>query len=499
MKLPLLAAAIAFSGIPALPAPPASAGTPPATQSKPAAPQTVVVEADGFGATRQEAIDQALLAAIMMEVGGIMDSETLVENDRVIRDTMRQRSAGIVHRYEILKEEARDGGTAVRVRATVGREAIVSAAGEVKTGAAKVSGKSLLAKKKSIARAEQDIRSAVLEPVGELLATPFTASLGEEALLNAIDMKLPESESGLVVPIVLAVDLERWNQQSKSLVDRLTAITKLIASEKFAIRPWSLSTPEGQRDMEKLSKKLEGADPVAVQAAIASNAPAAVWTRRLVAEAQTPVIVAQNAAEIRETPVGQFHTAGFLGIPSRGGVDALESNASGFTSDPDPQPSVLGVVHAIEAACATVSYFRVDAKILEAVRKSLPSTTTIEIALADAQGAEFESERLSLELGGSRGARVFLADGRRTFGLGAAAKAEDVLLLIPGRIQFGVTQNAFDPATATLKTVRVGGTEGIDDSWFGMLATTFSDGEIERAEEIRVRNAAAGTKPADAR
>ncbi|MEY2715816.1 MAG: hypothetical protein RIT24_2159, partial [Planctomycetota bacterium] len=82
-------------------------------------------------------------------------------------------------------------------------------------------------------------------------------------------------------------------------------------------------------------------------------------------------------------------------------------------------------------------------------------------------------------------------DGRRSFGSGTAAKAEDVLVLVPGRIQFGVTQSAFDPGTATLKEVRVGGTEGIDDSWFGMLATTFSESEIERAEEIRVRNARA--------
>ena len=486
----LAAAALVLLGnlAAAFPTPPAPS---PKNASKPTAPKTVVVEADGFGATRQEAIDQALLAAIMMEVGGILDSETLVENDRVIRDTMRQRSAGIVQRYEILKEEARDGGTAVRVRATVGREAVVSAAGEVKTGVAKVSGRSLLAKKKSMARAEQDIRSAVLEATGELLATPFRASLGEEALLNAIGMKLPESETGLVIPIVLAIDLERWNQQSNAMVERLAAIAEPIASDKFAIRPWSLSTPQGQKDMEALSKSLEGADPSAVQAAIASNAPAAVWARRLVTEAATPVIVARNAASSRESPVGQFYTAGFIGIPARNGVDALESNASGFTSHPDPEASVLGVVHAIEPTRATVSYFRVDAKILEAVRKARPSATTIEVALADAQGAEFESERLPLELRGPRGASVFMADGRRSFGSGTAAKAEDVLVLVPGRIQFGVTQSAFDPGTATLKEVRVGGTEGIDDSWFGMLATTFSESEIERAEEIRVRNARA--------
>lgn len=96
----------------------------PAIWASQAAPQaanaeTISVDATGSGSTESEALQQALMSAVSSAVGTLIDAETVVENDKVIKDRILSATNGFVEKYEKL-ESRRDGeGWTVKVRATV--------------------------------------------------------------------------------------------------------------------------------------------------------------------------------------------------------------------------------------------------------------------------------------------------------------------------------------------------------------------------------------------
>jgi hypothetical protein len=465
---------------------PADAATTAAVQAE---EETITVEAEGVGADRAAALDQALQAAIMSAVGGIIESETIVENEQLVKDRMRQLSGGVVQRYEILLDQKTAAGHVMRVKAKISRKPIVDVVGEIVEGSAKVSGKSLLAKRKSMKQAAGNLKETLIPPVRAMMEAPFTAHLSEDAFMNVIGLKLPESESGLLAPVVLSVDLARWNTSAATLVERLTAFGAPIESTEFNARGWSLQTKEAQQEMTLLNEQIKSGDPNAVQAAIAKGGPAITWTMRVVAEAATPPLRADQARGSSEMPYGAFTVSGFRQVTRGAGVDSVDNSGVGFTSDPDPTPAVLGIVHAIEGSKAKLTYFRLDADALTELRQSAVKGARIEISLVDDAGTAVTSESCALSYCPRRGAGMFLCDGTKAF---APGKPEPVLVLVPGGCEFGTVQNSFDASTASLKPVKVGGSQGFDTEWFGLLHFDFAEADIERAEEIRVKCAAVG-------
>jgi hypothetical protein len=67
---------------------------PAVSTAKPSEGTTITVEAEGRGKDRAAALGQALQGAIMAAVGGLVDSETIVENEQLVKDHVRQLSSG---------------------------------------------------------------------------------------------------------------------------------------------------------------------------------------------------------------------------------------------------------------------------------------------------------------------------------------------------------------------------------------------------------------------
>jgi hypothetical protein len=448
----------------------------------------ITVEAEGIGADRATAIDHALQAAIMSAVGGIMESETIVENEQLVKDRMRQLSGGVVQRYDVLFDRETPAGHVVRVKAKISRKPIIDAVGEIVEGSAKVSGKSLLAKRKSMKQAQGNLKEALIPAVRAMLEAPFTAHLSEDAFLNVVGLKLPENDSGLLAPVVLSVDLDRWNTSANALVERLTAFGAPIESTEFNARGWSARTKEAQREMTLLNDTIKSGNPDAVQAAIAKGGPAITWAMRLVSEAATPPLKADQPRASNEMPYGAFMACGFRQTMRGSGLDSVDNSGVGFTSDSDPTPAVLGVLHSVEGSKAKLTYFRLDATALTELRQSAVKGARIEISLVDGAGTAVASESCALSYCPRRGTGMFLCDGTRAF---APGKPEPVLLLVPGGCEFGTVQNSFDASSASLKPMKVGGSQGFDTEWFGLLHFDFVEADIDRAEEIRLKCAPA--------
>ncbi len=81
------------------------------------------VTAEGFGATRDEAIYRAEQAAVEQVVGVYIDAETLVENAAVKLDELYAASRGFVNGVQILRENRTAEGYFVQARMNVESEA----------------------------------------------------------------------------------------------------------------------------------------------------------------------------------------------------------------------------------------------------------------------------------------------------------------------------------------------------------------------------------------
>lgn len=92
----------------------------------------IVVEAEGEGLSKEEALKAALRAAL--EKGGRQEifSDSKVENFQLMHDTIISRAQGIVKDYKILEEKRIVGGTwKTRIKAQVSKSVLASTWGEV--------------------------------------------------------------------------------------------------------------------------------------------------------------------------------------------------------------------------------------------------------------------------------------------------------------------------------------------------------------------------------
>ena len=62
---------------------------------------TLTVSARGIGLDQDAAKKDALINAMQQAVGSFLDSETLIENDEIIRDKILSVSDGFVKKYDV--------------------------------------------------------------------------------------------------------------------------------------------------------------------------------------------------------------------------------------------------------------------------------------------------------------------------------------------------------------------------------------------------------------
>jgi hypothetical protein len=465
---------------------------PPGTRTQSAPPavpkqrDTVTIEAKGVGHNRQDAIDQGLRTAVMSAVGGIVDAETVTENDRIVKDRIRQLSGGVVERYDVISETPGADSYMVMLRATISRQAIIDAFGDIIEGKAKVSGKNLVAKRKAMKRAGQDLLEAVVPAAQELVAAPFAVSLSEEAFSNIMGHLPPEDADGLVTPLVLSIDVKRWNRLATGLIERLKAFSPPVEETPFHVRTWQLTDSETAAHVRELAERIKGGADA--QEAMKAAGYAGIWMERLISEARWPVI---RAVDNEDSPMlNLFHVCGFHPIKPDTGIDALSVTD---TSTRSPNPAVLGVVSDLSDQSAKITYFRLGQPAIASIVGALGRQTTygielstrLEVELISKDGQRVNSASKVVTSAGSTDDRQpFVVLGAKPF---AGSEPEDVIALIPGCVSLKRNTKVFDMSTATVVPAREGGTSAIDTAWFGAVRCDFSEAEIDATEEVRVR------------
>jgi hypothetical protein len=119
-------------------------------------PQTVVV-ASGAGATAENALKNAFANAVEQAVGLVVDAETIVKNDKIIREQVLTYSNAYISKYEELgREKTADGLITVRIKAIVEKKKLAEKLAAVTVTTAKVEGRDLFARAVTQLKEEKD-------------------------------------------------------------------------------------------------------------------------------------------------------------------------------------------------------------------------------------------------------------------------------------------------------------------------------------------------------
>jgi hypothetical protein len=129
---------------------------------KAAPKETAVVIAEGVGINADKALRSAWRNAVQQVVGVIVDAETLIKNDKVVKDEILDFSNGFVEKFEKIKEGKNDDGLyEVTIKATIKRRRLIEKLKQTKVMASvKVDGGSLFAE--ALSKNEAEIKGAKL-------------------------------------------------------------------------------------------------------------------------------------------------------------------------------------------------------------------------------------------------------------------------------------------------------------------------------------------------
>jgi len=182
----------------------------------------VTVVVTGVGKTEDAALKQAFNNAVTQVVGSIVDAETMVQNDKIIKEQILTYSNAIVTKYDpVGKPITTDGFVAVTIKAQVEKRVLTEKLTTSKVYTAKIEGKDLMARALTELKEEQDGAKMVDKLFAALPGAMILRVYGEPKVLTKTAEKV-----SLAVFIECSVDDKKYTEwcQSADLVLKKVAI-----------------------------------------------------------------------------------------------------------------------------------------------------------------------------------------------------------------------------------------------------------------------------------
>jgi hypothetical protein len=184
---------------------------------------TQVVTATGYGMNVEEAKRAGVRAAVEAVVGTMVDAETLVENDELIRDKILSYSAGMVEDVKIIGEpqQTPEGLVTVRVQVKVRNKELAERVKTTINSSAKIDGEGLYQK---VAFNQQNLNNA-----GEIIKNLFSPERMQGLIkFDPEGIDVDEATGEVTVSIKGGVNLEAYKQWTDEIIEKLTP----MATEK---------------------------------------------------------------------------------------------------------------------------------------------------------------------------------------------------------------------------------------------------------------------------
>lgn len=198
--------------------------------------QTVKVVAKGIGTTIDEAKKAAGRAAIEQVVGQLVDAETLVENDELVKDKILTYSGAYLEDVEVVGDPERpsDGLFSVKVLATVRKTQLAKKLEVERITKTKVSGGKLFA---NLASRQQEMADAEAMVAKEFEHFPHRFVKTELALNEdgSPALEVGAETGNVLAKVLLSVDDEAYSEWVKGLCLKLEKIATKVTEEVWTI------------------------------------------------------------------------------------------------------------------------------------------------------------------------------------------------------------------------------------------------------------------------
>jgi hypothetical protein len=183
------------------------------------APQTITIVTSGTGADEKAAIKQALSNAVQQAVGTIVDAETVVKNDQIIREQILTASNAIVASYDpVGKPRLEAGLVTVTVKAVVEKQGLTARLAKANIVKAEVRGQDLFAQVVTQLEKEKDAAKIVPRVFQDFPGSVLKAEpVGQPEILN-------KAEGTIGVRVRFSVDMTKYDAWQKAYLPFLKRI-----------------------------------------------------------------------------------------------------------------------------------------------------------------------------------------------------------------------------------------------------------------------------------
>ena len=170
--------------------------------------------ASALGATRDQALASAQLTAVEQALGRLIDVETIIENDTVIRDSVLSATNGFIERFTVLSETKEGDLFRVRIRAIVRSGKLAERIKTLTKVTVAVEGGNLQAE----ARSKTKSREEQIKMFQGALETLVQDVIGIQVIGRPEVVEGVAVASGMTrlrIPIEIAVNQNVWNDRMK--------------------------------------------------------------------------------------------------------------------------------------------------------------------------------------------------------------------------------------------------------------------------------------------
>jgi hypothetical protein len=178
-----------------------------------ASPQAAEVVVTGVGTDPEKAVQNAFSQAIEQTVGVLVDAESVVKNDQLIRDEILTYSRGYVEKYDVVKRWQEDALHHATIRAVVARDKLVEKLRGMKIAVHEVAGD--LASHQFEFDAKNEEQAA--EMFGKALAAFDMTKLTKVEIMGEPEITREGANATVHVDVQLSPDLTQWAQVSQGL------------------------------------------------------------------------------------------------------------------------------------------------------------------------------------------------------------------------------------------------------------------------------------------
>ena len=215
---------------------PPPSGSPSASPTAAEGPTTIDVIAGAIGTTREKAIASAQVTAVEQALGRLIDAETIIENDVLIRDTILSATNGFIERFTFIEDVKEGAMFRVRIRATVRSGKLSERLSAITKDTSAVEGGNLQAEARTKAKSREEqikMLQATLETVTDgVMGVRVT---GKFEVVEGV--KVPTGMTRLRIPIELFVDQAAYETRMARLIPLLEEFAKVKKTRPIRMVP----------------------------------------------------------------------------------------------------------------------------------------------------------------------------------------------------------------------------------------------------------------------